>query len=170
MIIPVTAEIIGSIGKVKLVAGTNEEVGKILGVTKKHIGNILAGKIQYIQEDTWKKMEPHLNPFLPSAQSESAQMGGKNLAQMDAFDRAATFLRTTATKAQQSIIMNTLEQFGFNPTKPIKKRRTFELPAELEGQILRRCAAEGISVEEYAHRLLTAEHPVETQAPADTNQ
>jgi SOS-response transcriptional repressor LexA len=60
-----------AIHKVKLCVGTNEDVGKKLGMTGKHVGSILSGKTIYCGDITWKKIEPILKPYIKNAESNA---------------------------------------------------------------------------------------------------
>lgn len=95
MIVPVTDAIIDAVLKIKLVVGSNEEVGRLLGVSKKHIGKILSGDVQYIQEDTWKKMEPQLRPHMPAGTDHTGDV--QNALVLDA-DANAILVRRAAER------------------------------------------------------------------------
>ena len=60
----ITKEIIHAIDRLKLVHGSNEEIGKLFGISKKHVGQILSGNVEFIRSETWSRIEPVLRPHI----------------------------------------------------------------------------------------------------------
>lgn len=59
--------------KIKLCTGTNEDVGKKLGITGKHVSSILSGKTIYFEDTTWKKIESFLKPYIKTQIESNAE-------------------------------------------------------------------------------------------------
>jgi hypothetical protein len=55
-----------AISSLKMICITNEETGRRLGITGKHVGQILKGEVGVIRDDTWDQMLPVLRPLLPA--------------------------------------------------------------------------------------------------------
>ena len=110
MIVPITDEIIGALLKLKLIYGSNEELGKLCGISKKHIGQILSGNVAYVRRDTWEAIEPHIKKLLPkNALRENTPTYS------DLWEQLATWLREFATKSDQEFIIGIAKKCGFNP-------------------------------------------------------
>lgn len=71
----IDSNIILAISSLKQVCLTNDAVGKRLGITGKHVGQILMHNVQFIRKHTWEQMEPVLRPLLradnPSSVNEN---------------------------------------------------------------------------------------------------
>jgi hypothetical protein len=50
--------------RLKLHHLTNAETGKHLGCSSKHVGRIVRGQVGHLSDETWKKFEPKLKPYL----------------------------------------------------------------------------------------------------------
>lgn len=58
-----------AISNLKQVCVTNKETGRRLGISGKHVGQILSGEVQSVRDNTWKEhMEPILRPLLKTRQ------------------------------------------------------------------------------------------------------
>jgi transcriptional regulator with XRE-family HTH domain len=108
MIVMITDEIIGALLKLKLVHGSNEELGRLLGMSKKHIGQILNGNVAYVRRETWNNMAPHLKRLLPK---DTVQESTEEY--RDIWDRLATWLRHAAKPADRDFILNAALKCGF---------------------------------------------------------
>jgi hypothetical protein len=53
-----------AISSLKQICVTNDATGERLGVSGKHISQILKGEVESIRPSTWETMKPALRPFL----------------------------------------------------------------------------------------------------------
>lgn len=62
---PINGNIKIAISNLKLVCVSNEETGRRLGISGKHVAGILSGEVQAVRDSTWtEKIEPVLRPLL----------------------------------------------------------------------------------------------------------
>ena len=81
----------------------------------------------------------------------------------DRYDELANWMRDEASDEQQTAVFSVAEDLGFPATK--KNEQILEIPNEFRRAIMQRCLDLGISVEEYAYRLLTAKNPADLSQP-----
>ena len=53
--------------------GTKVKTGQALGISDKHVGQILAGNVNYLNDRTWQKIEPILEPYFPEEEPPDPQ-------------------------------------------------------------------------------------------------
>lgn len=64
-----------AIRRLRLNSGSDSEVAEKLNLSRAHIGRILKGKINYFEDDTWKRIEPILSPYMTNEDSVYAPGG-----------------------------------------------------------------------------------------------
>ena len=83
----IDAKILDALHKFKIVAGSNRKVAKPLGFTGKHVGQILARKVAYFEDQTWERIEPVLRPYMdapPTPEDKLAKWVGDNFSKLSA--------------------------------------------------------------------------------------
>ncbi|MBN2641510.1 MAG: hypothetical protein JXR78_07650 [Victivallales bacterium] len=63
--------------------GKNIRLAEKLGLTNAYIGKIFKGKVNYFNDDTWKKIEPVLRPYIKDYLLESSHIAPCILADED---------------------------------------------------------------------------------------
>lgn len=112
---PITEDLRIAFLEMKLVHGTNEAVGKLLGVSKVTVGKYLSGETDTIRKKTWKEMYPALRPYI-ERDFGIAQISEHPTAYTDRHDRLASWLRSTAPTKAVDTIYNIAELSGFKET------------------------------------------------------
>ena len=59
-----------AISNFRQTCASNEEAGDRLGISGKHVGQILKGEVDSIRSSTWEGMEPILRPLLANGSKE----------------------------------------------------------------------------------------------------
>jgi hypothetical protein len=62
-----------AISSLKQICVTNDATGERLGVSGKHISQILKGEVESIRPSTWETMEPILRRFMPRHETQVQQ-------------------------------------------------------------------------------------------------
>jgi hypothetical protein len=60
----VDRHVVDALRRMRLVLMTNRKIAEKLGISAKHVGQILAGKVQFLNDETWEAMAPHIKPYI----------------------------------------------------------------------------------------------------------
>lgn len=83
----IDARVLEALHRMKIIEGSNAAVGRKLGTTGKHIGQILKKRVAYFEDITWDRMEPILRPYLdapPTPEDKLAAWVGANFDKLSA--------------------------------------------------------------------------------------
>jgi hypothetical protein len=106
-------QIILAVSSLKQVCITNDETGNRLGISGKHVSQIIKGEVESIRPSTWKIMEPVLRPFLKnqmvsSVEEDSVSYSTKN----PEIRRLIEWLETDACPDQIAAVLATARAVG----------------------------------------------------------
>lgn len=106
-----------AISSLKQVCITNEETASRLGITGKHLGQILKGEVQSFPPSTWKTMKTVLKPFLnepvPDAVNEKYDVKYRIKSMSDRVQRLCVWLDTEAPEETRTAIFAVAKAGGF---------------------------------------------------------
>ncbi|MCF6174623.1 MAG: hypothetical protein L3J71_02525 [Victivallaceae bacterium] len=116
--------------KLKFDLGTNKEVAEKIHISQAHVGRILKGEVNYLEDKTWKRLKPIIKPFLYHkteivTHKETCPITGSEECPLD--DPLLKMIMTDILAMDEVARRNLLAQLGEQ-----KAKRSSELEGSLE--------------------------------------
>ena len=107
--------IILAISSLKQICITDSATGDKLGITGKHVGQILKGEVESIRPSTWKQMEPVLQGFMPAEKlpNRVTENSTPYCTRSPRLRRLCDWLENEASTEQVDAVMATARAVGF---------------------------------------------------------
>jgi len=119
-----------AISSLKQICVTNDATGERLGVSGKHISQILKGEVESIRPSTWETMVPALRPFLnQSNQMTVCETANPYCSRDPRLRELCDWLEQQATEEQLNLIISLAEQMGFQSKHNLPSGRV-EYPSD----------------------------------------